>query len=75
MYKLSLIDKISFMLVIAGALNWGLVGFFNLDLIEAILGGKLQIITRIIYILVGTAGINMLLLTVSAKITGINKRL
>lgn len=67
MYKFSIIDKISFILVIAGALNWGLLGLFNCDLIEAILGDKLQYIARIVYILVGVAGIDMILFLVKAK--------
>ncbi len=67
MYKLSLIDKLSFLFVIIGAINWGLFGLFNLDLLEAILGGKLQVITRIIYILVGISGINLLLILIKAK--------
>lgn len=67
MYKLSLIDKASFILVIIGALNWGLKGLFNLDLIEALFGGNFQVVTRVIYILVGVAGINLLLLLIKAK--------
>jgi uncharacterized protein len=67
MYKLSLIDKISFILVIAGALNWGLKGLFNLDLLEALFGGNFQVVTRVIYILIGVAGINLLFLLFKAK--------
>jgi uncharacterized protein len=67
MYKLNLIDKASFILVIIGALNWGLKGLFNLDLLEALFGGNFQIVTRIIYILVGVAGINLLLLLIKAR--------
>jgi uncharacterized protein len=67
MYKLNIIDKISFILVIIGALNWGLVGLFNLDLVEALFGGKLQLVTRVIYILIGAAGINMILLLLKIK--------
>jgi uncharacterized membrane protein YuzA (DUF378 family) len=67
MYKLSIFDKISFILVIIGALNWGLVGLFNLDLVESLFGGKLQLIARVIYILVGVAGINMLFFLIKAR--------
>lgn len=67
MYKLNLIDKASFILVIIGALNWGLKGLFNLDLIEALFGGNFQVITRVIYILVGVAGINLLFLLIRAR--------
>lgn len=41
------------MLVIIGALNWGLVGLFKLDLIAELFGGMDSILSRIIYSLVG----------------------
>ena len=43
-------------LVIIGSLNWLLVGIFEFNLVEAIFGG-FSIVSRIIYILVGLAGI------------------
>jgi uncharacterized protein len=48
-------------LVIVGALNWGLVGLFQLDLVAAIFGGQSAGIARIVYSLVGIAGVLMLL--------------
>jgi len=47
---------ISLTLVIIGALNWLLIGIFNFDLV-ATLFGNMSIFTRIIYSLVGIAGI------------------
>ncbi len=47
---------ISFILVIIGALNWGLVGLFNFNLVSAIFG-DMTFFTRTIYILVGIAAI------------------
>ncbi len=44
-------------LVIIGAINWGLIGFFRYDLVSSIFGGEYEIISRIIYALVGLAGI------------------
>lgn len=44
-------------LVIIGAINWGLIGFFQYDLVAAIFGGQVAIISRIIYAIVGLAGI------------------
>lgn len=44
-------------LVIVGALNWGLIGFFGYDLIGSLFGGQLSIISRIIFGIVGLAGI------------------
>lgn len=67
MYKVNLIDKVSCILVIIGALNWGLYGLFSLDLVHAILGNQLQLIARIIYILIGVAGIDVLLFIIKTK--------
>jgi uncharacterized membrane protein YuzA (DUF378 family) len=50
------LDIISLVLVIIGALNWGLIGFFRFDLIAAMFG-SLSTFTRIIYALVGIAGL------------------
>lgn len=44
-------------LVIIGAINWGLIGFFQFDLVAAIFGGQAAILSRIIYALVGLAGL------------------
>lgn len=53
------IGKITWLLVVIGALNWGLVGIFSWNLVEWIFGtGAL---TNIIYILVGVAGLMMIL--------------
>jgi uncharacterized membrane protein YuzA (DUF378 family) len=49
--------NLALVLVIIGALNWGLIGLFRYDLIAAIFGGQLATISRIIYLLVGIAGI------------------
>jgi len=59
MMKLNIWDWIAFILVIIGALNWGLVGFFNWDLVAAIFGA-MSMVSRIIYALVGLAGIYMI---------------
>ena len=53
---MKIIDKIAVVLVIIGAINWGLVGFFEFNLVDAIFG-ELSIFTRIIYALVGIAGL------------------
>ena len=50
-------DRISLVLVIIGAINWGLIGFFQYDLIASIFGGQLAIISRIIYAIVGLCGL------------------
>ena len=53
---MKIIDIIALVLIIIGALNWGLVGLFNFNLVEAIFG-VMTWFTRIIYILVGISGL------------------
>lgn len=50
-------DSFALILVIVGALNWLLVGLFKFDLVASIFGGNTSILSRIIYSLVGIAGI------------------
>ncbi len=56
MKKPNVIDWIALILVIIGAVNWGLVGIANFNLVEFVFGG-LTIVTKIVYILVGISGI------------------
>lgn len=51
------LDRISLALVIIGALNWLLVGLFKYDLVAGLFGGSTSIISRIIYVVIGLAGI------------------
>ena len=53
---MKIIDKIALALVIIGAINWGLIGIFNFNLVDTIFGA-MSIISRIIYILVGISGL------------------
>ena len=48
------------LLVIVGALNWGLVGILNFDLVAAIFGKK-SIISRLVYALVGLSGVYLIM--------------
>ena len=50
------IDYIVLVLVIIGAINWGLVGFFGLDLV-AFLFGSMSVLSRIIYAVIGVCGL------------------
>jgi len=52
----SIVKWVVLFLIIIGALNWGLVGAFHYNAIAAIFG-DVSIVTRIIYILVGIAGL------------------
>ncbi len=51
------IQRIALVLTIIGAINWGLIGFFQFDLVASILGGQDSTFSRIIYGLVGIAGL------------------
>ncbi|MBQ3224028.1 MAG: DUF378 domain-containing protein [Clostridia bacterium] len=50
-------NRFSLVLVIIGALNWLLVGLFQYDLVAGIFGGQTALISRIVYALVGVAGL------------------
>lgn len=50
------IDKLALILIIIGAINWGLIGLFKFDLV-ATLFGEMSVISRIVYSLVGISGL------------------
>ena len=50
-------DRIALILVIIGALNWGSVGIFGFDIVAYICGGQLATVSRVIFTLVGLAGL------------------
>ncbi len=50
-------DTLALILAIIGSVNWGLVGIFRFDLVAWIFGGQAAVISRIIYTLVGLAGL------------------
>lgn len=50
-------DTIALILSIIGSLNWGLVGIFQFDLVSWLFGGQSALISRIVYTLVGLAGL------------------
>ena len=50
-------DVIALILSIVGSLNWGLIGIFQFDLVAWLFGGQSGIISRIVYTLVGLAGL------------------
>ena len=51
------IDKIALTLVILGALNWGSIGIFGFDIVGWIFAGQMSTVSRIIYTIVGLAGV------------------
>lgn len=50
-------DKTALILTIIGALNWGLIGIFGFDAVGALFAGQSSIISRIIFTIVGLAGL------------------
>jgi uncharacterized membrane protein YuzA (DUF378 family) len=56
MFKFNIVDYIAHILIIVGAINWGLIGFFDYDLVSAIFGFG-SWLSRCIFALVGIAGL------------------
>ncbi len=52
-----MMDRISLVLVIIGALNWLLIGLFQFDAVAWLCGGQTATLSRIIYSVVGVAGL------------------
>lgn len=52
-----LMDRISLLLVIIGALNWGSIGLFRFDIVAWIFGSQAALGSRIVYTLVALAGL------------------
>ena len=50
-------NNTALIITIIGAVNWLLVGLFKFDLVASIFGGQAAIISRIIYVIVGLAGL------------------
>jgi uncharacterized membrane protein YuzA (DUF378 family) len=59
--RLNIIDWIAYALVIIGAINWGLVGLFDFDLVQFLFGG-ISLLPEAIYVLVGLAGLYLIYL-------------
>ncbi len=52
-----IMDRIALILTIIGALNWGSIGLFQFDIVGWICGGQSSLLSRIIFTVVGLAGI------------------
>lgn len=57
--KMNAVDKLAYVLVVVGGLNWGLVGAFNYNLVDSLFGAG-STLSRIVYVLVGLAAVEML---------------
>ena len=52
-----MLDRIALVFVIIGALNWGMVGLFQFDVVAWMFGGTAAVLSRVVYTLVALAGI------------------
>ncbi len=50
-------NVIALILVIIGAINWGSIGLFGIDIVASLFGGQMSVISRVIFTLVGLAGL------------------
>ena len=53
----TMLDRTSLVITILGAINWLLVGLFQFDLVAYICGGQAAVVSRVIYTIVGIAGL------------------
>jgi len=56
MRKMNALDWIAWILIIVGALNWGIIGIFMIDVVDLVLG-TIPWLVRTVYILVGVSGL------------------
>jgi len=61
-------DNTALAIAIIGALNWGSIGLFGIDLVAALFGGQTAVLSRIIYAVVGLAGLWCITLLFKEKI-------
>lgn len=52
-----MLDNTSLVVTIIGAINWLLVGLFQFDLVAYLFGGQASTVSRIVYTIVGIAGL------------------
>ncbi len=52
-----MLDRIALIILIIGGLNWGSVGLFKYDLVSYLFGGSAEIVTRVIFVLVGLSAL------------------
>ena len=64
-----IMDRIALILTVIGALNWGSIGLFQFDIVAWICGGQSSLLSRVIYTVVGLAGIWCISLVFRARKT------
>jgi len=68
---MKVVNILTLVLIIVGAVNWGLVGLFQFDLVAALFGGQQAALARIVYVLVGLSGLYQLVPLISALSSGV----
>jgi len=63
------LEWVALILVVVGAINWGLVGIAQFDLVAALFGGSSAWISRVVYSLVGVAGVALLAMRTRPSLT------
>lgn len=69
---MKVVNVIALILIIIGGLNWGLVGFFDYNLVDAIFGDE-SAASRVVYAVVGVAALYKLIVAVSVRAAGAGK--
>lgn len=54
---MKVVKGISLILIVIGAINWGLLGLFQFDLVASLFGGHYTALSRVVYTIIGVAGI------------------
>ncbi|MCH5213373.1 MAG: DUF378 domain-containing protein [Oscillospiraceae bacterium] len=67
-----MVSRISLILVIIGALNWLMIGIFGYDIVGAIFGGQMAVVSRIVFTIVGLAGLWCITLLFSRNMASAN---
>ena len=52
-----MLNKLALIITIIGALNWGSIGLFQFDLVAFLFGGQAALISRVLYTIIGAAGV------------------
>ena len=65
---------VAFVLVVVGAVNWGLVGLVQFDLVATLFGGSASIVSRLVYTLVGIAGVLLVVMQAAPATTPVPHR-
>ena len=67
-----MMKKLARILVLVGALNWGGIGAFGVDLLGSVFGGTYEVISRILYFTVGLSAIYLIMNGITDDETDIN---